>query len=279
MSEDGVGTGDPMAAEFDVVPGWTVEAVRELGAEHALPAACRGSGGPGALRWLAEQLGLRAGTSLLDSGAGMGGPAELAAGDTGAHVVLAEPMTGACRAAVALFGRPTVVALGEALPFGADTFDVAWSLGVLCASDEQAGLVAELARVVRPGGAAGLLVYTRRVPHPDEQPEGNHFPTRDELDELLTAAGLQVRVQADLADLPAAGPLWTRRSDEIDALVERDHGDDPRWAAADAQHRVMARLIGSEQVGGTLLVADVPRAQVLPRCPGAPPPGRLPSRS
>ncbi len=59
-----------MNAEFAVLPGSTVDTVRQLGAEHALPPACRGSGGRGALRWLAAQLGLHEGSTLLDSGAG-----------------------------------------------------------------------------------------------------------------------------------------------------------------------------------------------------------------
>lgn len=257
MSNDQPGTGEPLHAEFDVVPGWTVQAVRELGAAHALPAACRGSGGPGVLRWLATQLGVRAGTSLLDSGAGMGGPAALAAGDTGVQVVLAEPMAGACRAAAALFGRPTVVALGEQLPFAAGSVDAAWSIGVLCVSGDQPGLLAELARVVRPGGAVGLLVYTRRVPHLDEQPDGNHFPTPDGLDAMVSAAGLRLRARAELADLPEPHPWWTQRAAAVDALVQQHHGDDPRWATADAQQQIMGRLLASGQVGGTLLVADV----------------------
>src|SRR3954451_20305898 len=66
---------DAMEAEFDTVAGWTEEAVRALGPEHAVPAGCRGSGSEGALRWLADRLELRPGTRLLDSGAGVGCPA------------------------------------------------------------------------------------------------------------------------------------------------------------------------------------------------------------
>ncbi len=258
MSDDGLGMGEAMSAEFDVMPGWTVQAVRELGPGHALPAACRGSGGPAVLRWLTTQLGLRPGMSLLDSGAGMGGPSAFAARHTGVHVVLAEPMTGACRAAVDMFNLPTVAAVGEQLPFRVDTVDAAWSIGVLCTSNDQPGLLAELARVVRPGGTVGLLVYTRRVPHLDEHPDGNHFPTPDELDELIEAAGLQTRLRSDLTDLPGPDTSWTQRAKKVDAAIERNHGHDPRWAAAETQHQIMGRLLDSGQVGGTLLVADTP---------------------
>lgn len=255
MNADQAETDDAMDAEFDVVPGWTVQAVRQLGAEHALPAACRGSGGPGTLGWLAVQLGLHEGSILLDSGAGMGGPAALAARDTGARVVVAEPMLGACRAAVDLFALATVAAVGQQLPFAAGTFDAAWSLGVLSTSTDQPSQLAELARVVRPGGAIGLLVYTRRVDHLDEQPDGNHFPTPDELAAMLAAAGLHTRAEADLDDLPDPTPGWTHRAEAVDKWIKHHHGDDPGWDQADIQQQVMARLIGSGQVGGSVVVA------------------------
>ena len=41
---------EPMVEEFDTVASWTADAVQELGQDHALPAACRGSGSPAALR-------------------------------------------------------------------------------------------------------------------------------------------------------------------------------------------------------------------------------------
>ena len=56
---------------------WTADAVEELGADYALPAACRGSGSPAALEWLADRMRLAPGMRLLDSGAGVGGPARL----------------------------------------------------------------------------------------------------------------------------------------------------------------------------------------------------------
>ena len=66
---------EPMVEEFDTVASWTADAVEELGQDHALPAACRGSGSPAALRWLADRMGLAPGMRLLDSGAGLPGAA------------------------------------------------------------------------------------------------------------------------------------------------------------------------------------------------------------
>ena len=70
---------DAMAAEFGTVAEWTAEAAVELGQDYYIPAACRGSGSPAALDWLIEHLDLAPGDTLLDCGAGVGGPAAYAA--------------------------------------------------------------------------------------------------------------------------------------------------------------------------------------------------------
>ena len=48
------GQDEDQTDEFDVAARWTAESVGRLGPDHAIPAACRGSGGPGALAWLAQ---------------------------------------------------------------------------------------------------------------------------------------------------------------------------------------------------------------------------------
>lgn len=245
---------DAMADEFDTVPAWTVAAIEELGASHAIPAACRGSGNPAALTWLAEHMGLDASTTLLDVGAGMGGGAEYAALTRGSEVRLVEPMLGACRAARRLFGQPTVVASGEHLPLMDDAVDAVWSLGVLCSSDAQQKMLAEMRRVVRPAGVVGLLVYIKTVTDLPEQPDGNEFPTRDELLGLIRAAGLRIEEQADLDDFDDVPDIWKQQVQEVDDLVAARHRHDRRWQTADEQQSSMARLIGDGLVLGTLAV-------------------------
>ena len=117
---------EAMEAEFDTVAGWTEEAVRALGPEYAVPSGCRGSGSEGALRWAADRLDLGTGTRMLDSGAGVGGPAGWLAAERGVRPVCAEPMAAAVRASRRLFGLPSVVALGQQLPFIDGAFDEAW---------------------------------------------------------------------------------------------------------------------------------------------------------
>jgi len=247
---------EAMADEFDTMAAWTADAVAELGQGHAIPAACRGSGSPAALEWLAARLRLRPGMRLLDCGAGVGGPAELAARRFGVAPVLAEPMIHACRASTRLFGRPVVAAGGEQLPFASGVFDAVWSLGVLCTVADQASLLAEVRRVARPAALVGLLVFLRTAPRLPEQPEGNHFLSADELDCLLAARGLAVIERAELADFPAPEPDWQAAADRVEAVIERRHGSDPRWLTARRQEQIIGRLISDGLVAGRLLVLD-----------------------
>ncbi len=140
-------------------------------------AACQGSGTPMALEWLGRRMRFGPGVSLLDCGAGMGGPAQIVAARFGVAPVLVDPMPGACRAVHRLFNHPTAVAAGSALPFASGSFAAAWSLGVLCAVESKRALLDELVRTVCPGGPVGLLVFVRLGDRARlEAPAGNTFP-------------------------------------------------------------------------------------------------------
>jgi SAM-dependent methyltransferase len=243
------------ADEFDVSAGWAAEAIAELGREYALPAACRGSGSPDALRWLGEQMRLRPGLRLLDSGAGMGGPAQFAVDNFAVTPTLVEPMRRAALAAARLFGLATVNADGAQLPIRDNSFQSAWSLGVLCTSADQLGLLAELRRVVEPGAPVGLLVFVRGDAPIDAGPEDDDFPTVERLHDLLHEAGLQVRSQAELNQFPAP-PSWTARAEAVSARVRQEHGADERWRVAARQQQLIAHLLESGQVTGRLLVTE-----------------------
>ena len=244
-----------MEDEFGVAAQWTEEAVRALGPGYAVPAGCRGSGSVGSLRWLADRLALRPGDLLVDAGSGVGGPAGWVAGDRQVRPVCCEPMVGAVHASRHLFGLPSAVALGQALPLADGVTMAAWSLGVLCTTSDKAGALAELARVLRPGGRLGLLVFVQVVDAlPTPAPEGNEFPTDAELDGLLDAAGLDVldRAPADLHDNP---PGWDDAAGAVDAEVRRRHGDDPRYRRSARQAGRMGELLAADALRPTLVVA------------------------
>ena len=246
---------EAMEAEFDTVAGWTEEAVRALGPEHAIPAGCRGSGSAGALRWLADRMELRPGARVLDAGAGVGGPAGWLAAERGLRPVCAEPMAAAVQASARLFGLPSVVALGQHLPFRDGQFDAAWCLGVLCTTSDKAVALAELRRVLPDGARLGLLVFVADAPLPPPLPEGNEFPAGEELLDLLDGAGFTLldSTEADLGDSP---PEWSARADAVEAEVARRHGDDPRFQEAQEQSGRVGRLLSGGGLRPWLGVAE-----------------------
>jgi SAM-dependent methyltransferase len=254
---------EAMEAEFDTVAGWTEEAVRALGPDYAIPAGCRGSGSQGALRWLADRLDLSSDTRMVDSGAGVGGPAGWLAAERGVRPVCAEPMAAAVRASRRLFGLESVVAPGQQVPFADGSFDAAWCLGVLCTTSDKAGALAELRRVLRPGGRLGLLVFVADGPLTPPLPDGNEFPSEAELLDLLTAAGFELRErsEADLADSPQE---WTERADAVDAEVERRHGADPAFRQAKENAKRVGRLLSAGELRAWLGIATVARLDVCP---------------
>jgi SAM-dependent methyltransferase len=157
------------------------------------------------------------------------------------------------RAARTLFGFPVVQALGSALPFSDAAVDAVWSLGVLCTTPLQLELLSEIRRVVRPPGRVALLAFVAREPLA-RQPEGNHFPSADELAGLLEAAGLDIQARRCTANLPAIPADWTHRVETVtDALTER-YGDSTHWQIAERQGRRMADLLEDGKITGELLV-------------------------
>ena len=243
-----------MEAEFDTLAEWTAEAALDLGPDYFLPAGCRGSGRPAALRWLIDRLEITAADRMLDCGAGVGGPAGFAAQETGVRPILSEPQAGACRAARRLFGLPTVQA-GSELPFADGSFDVGWSLGVLCTVDDQPLLLRDLHRVLAPGARLGLLVFVAQHAPLSTQPAGNNFPTDDGLRDLLSEAGFQLLNSASEGDFTALPTHWQERADAVDAELERRHRDDPAWQVASQQSAVIGRLLDNKELVGTLVVA------------------------
>ena len=239
---------EAMDAEFDTVAEWTAQVALDLGPDYYVPAGCRGSGSPTALDWLIDELDLTAEESLLDCGAGVGGPAAYAAQAVGVTPLLIEPEAGGCRAARTLFGFPVVQAVGSALPLADATVDAAWSLGVLCTTPHQLELLTELRRTVRSPGRIALLAFVARQSVADEQPEGNHFPSVDRLTQLVNDAGLRIHAWRSTADVPAIPQDWTRRVDAVtDALAER-HGTSQTWQLAERQSRQIADLLCDEKV-------------------------------
>ena len=246
---------DEMAAEFDTMPVWTTQAVASLGSSYAVPGACRGSGTPSALEWLLRGLRPAPGEVLLDVGAGMGGPAKFAQLSTGARPVLVDPSLGACLASRELFDAAASCAVGERLPFADNAFRVAWCLGTICTTAAQDALVAELGRVVRPGGRLGLLTVVRADGGRFEPPSGNHFPTVGRLHAMLAAADLEVVAERPSDSFAEAPRTWRAAEDKVARLVEERHHRDPRFEATLRQEATMDALRSAGHIAGLVTLA------------------------
>jgi ubiquinone/menaquinone biosynthesis C-methylase UbiE len=246
---------DPLDSEFDTVAGWTEEAVGELGPDYAVIAACRGSAHPAALGWLAEQLGLRSQTRLLDSGGGIGGPAAWWAQNFGAHAVVTDPMPSAMGAAHRLFGLPTAIATSQQLPCRDASFDAAALLGVLSVTDDKAGVIREKRRILRPGGRLGLLVYARQQDRLDEQPVDTSFASWDEVQAMLNDNGFTINDSAFVDELPESPSMWREREAAVEQLLAQRHGGDERWRQAQRQSELIGQLIARGLVRATLAIA------------------------
>jgi SAM-dependent methyltransferase len=246
---------EEMAAEFGTVAGWTEEAVEALGPDYAVPAGCRGSGSPAALRWLADALQLRSGVAFLDDGAGVGGPAGWLVQDRAVRAVCAEPSAEATGACLRLFGLPVVQAESEALPFAAASFDAAWSLGVLCTLDDKAAALAELRRVLRPAGRLGLLVFAAEGALTGPQPEGNSFPLRSDLPRLLAEAGFDVVAQLPARELPEPDEDWAQRAAAVEEQMASRHGGSRPWQQAAEQQEKVGGLLERRELTAVLLHA------------------------
>lgn len=241
-----------MNDEFDTVAGWTAQAALALGTDCYEPAGCRGSGGPATLDRLLDRLDLAPGDLLIDVGAGVGGPAGYAARTRGVRALLLEPEPAACRASLQLFGLPTLRASATCLPVADGAAAGVWSLGVLCTIDEQRTALRELRRVARPGAIIAMLVLEAQGELP-ERPEGNVFPTADQLASDLEAVGLRLTWRDEMTPPSEETEDWQRRSDLVDAELEQRHGNDEAWRTAEEQSATIGRLLGQGALVGRLL--------------------------
>ncbi len=233
---------DSAAAEFHTLAEWTAEVALDLGHNFHIPAGCRGSGSPAVLDWLIGQLNLSADETLLDCGAGVGGPAAYAA-QRGVRPVLVEPQAGGCRAARTLFGLPALQADAAALPVADDAFDAAWALGVLCTTEDQLELLGELRRAVRPPGRIGLLVLVARELSPPGEPEDSFFPTAESLSELLQRAGLRVDAWRSAAEIWEPPLRWQQQVEAVEAEMRARHDGDEAWQVAEHQTELIGQLL------------------------------------
>jgi SAM-dependent methyltransferase len=250
-----VSSDETFELEFNRVARWTADVIAAGAPEDAIPGACNGSGRPSALAWLADALGIGPSTRLVDTGAGLGGPAAWLRRHYAGLPVVAEPMRDAARGAHRLFDLPAVVAWSHQLPLAATSFDAALALAVLSTAGDKPAYLREVHRILRPGGGLGLLEYVTTtgphdVPADDDVPANNEFLAPAELDGLLDEAGFRVVDTVYEDDLAPSPPEWAQAEQRVDRLLHEAHAGDPGLAEAAEEQARFGRLLAD----GTLRV-------------------------
>jgi hypothetical protein len=118
---------------------------------------------------------------------------------------------------------------------------------VLCTLSDKAAAFGELRRVLVDGARLGLLVFVADGPLTGPLPEGNEFPSTEEVHRLLARTGFELVSEAE-ADLDDSPPEWDERADAVDAEVARRHGDAPELAQAREQAGRVGRLLGAGEL-------------------------------
>lgn len=243
-------------AEFGTLAGWTAELLAGRDRAAVLAGTCRGSGSPAALAWLAESLRLDPDTTLLDVGAGLGGPLSWAAERYSVRPIGLEPMTDAAIGCHRLFGLTTVVAGAAAVPLADRSVDAAWALGVLDTIDRPAAALREVRRVLRDDGRLGVLAYVAKRELDDSTtPDGNQFQTLAELEATLGDAGFVAIDRLPGGRLADAPIDWQAAEQRIQAELEAHHSGDERWIEASTQEDRFRRLLDAGDVSMCLIYA------------------------
>jgi SAM-dependent methyltransferase len=163
---------------------------------------------------LAELAGVEAGLSVLDVGAGLGGPARLLASRYGCRVTAIDLTKDYCEISQLLTQATGLAALVEVrqgdalnLPFADESFDLVWTQHVSMNIADKLRMYQEVARVLAPGGrfaffdvvAGGVSPIHFPVPWAAD-PSISFLETPEQMGVLLDEAGFTPVVWQDLTD-------------------------------------------------------------------------------
>jgi cyclopropane fatty-acyl-phospholipid synthase-like methyltransferase len=176
-----------------------------------------------ATRELAERAGLKAGMTVLDLGCGIGGPARTLAAEYGCTVTGIDLVAEYVKAAEMLTAQ---VGLSDRvrfrhgdmaeMPFDDESFDVVWALHTTMNVEGKAGLLSEVARVLKPGGLFAIYeVFSGDGGAPfypvpwASGPAIDFLVPMDEMRRLMTAGGF---TELSWEDVSSVSLDWIKRS-------------------------------------------------------------------
>jgi ubiquinone/menaquinone biosynthesis C-methylase UbiE len=226
-------------------------------------------GGLGAVDVLAEQAGIGSSTRVLDVCSGMGGPARYLAHRLGCRVIgldITESRHAAAVRLTALVGLEHLVdfRLGNALdmPFADAAFDVVIGQEAFAHVPDKPRLIAECARVVRPGGVIAFTDILRReglsAAEFERLQSGMTFQSLETLDgyrRLLARSGCAVVGRDDLSAWwteVLKGRLAMYRALENTTVARFGAAHFEKW---DATYAFFVGLFAAGRLGGGRFVA------------------------
>ncbi|MGH2748649.1 MAG: class I SAM-dependent methyltransferase [Actinomycetota bacterium] len=233
--------------EFGHYSEWLVDAAVALAVDDRVPVACRGTGDPGLFARLAAGLKLTGGEKVLDVGCGIGGPMAWLARERAVDVVGVDVMEPTVKGLGRLFpSLSAVVATSRALPFRTGVFDAAWIIGALEMIGHKREALAEISRVLAPGGrlAVYTLVASCRV---SDSPRADRFEEPDHLLQEMRGAGFEV-ARAGGSALPSPPERWTELSEAVHEEVGRVHSADPGLALVRGELVKLGRLLREKTI-------------------------------
>ena len=144
---------------FEAMAGLRAQVIEDLGlsGEDRMAAAAEGAGYPGALVVLADALRRAHCRTVADLGGGLGGASQWLAEQIGAMVTVVERSPASALAGRRLFPeRPVIIGGVDAVPLATASVDAVTLLGVVSLVPDDAPLLDEAARLLRPGGLLAL---------------------------------------------------------------------------------------------------------------------------
>jgi SAM-dependent methyltransferase len=230
-------------AEFGHYAGWVVDSIQQIGFPDPIAAACRGTGNPSLLEHLAAGLMVGHGSLVLDVGLGLGGPGEWLVRRHACRLVGVDIMLQAAQGARRLFGDVQVaVASTRSLPFGDQTFDGAWALGVIEMLADKERAFREIVRVLVPGARVVLYDFVANEARIHNPPAADRFESADDITRKLKEAGLDVLRSEAVPYLSPPPDEWRAAIEKVRQHIRDEHDGDPRFGVAEEERNNFNRL-------------------------------------
>jgi SAM-dependent methyltransferase len=218
------------------------------------------------IRALAESAGVRPGVSVLDLCCGVAGPGRYVTRELGCDYLGVDSSESAVVFARERAGSlPCRFEVREIPPLPHGTFDVVLLLETMLAFEDKEALLAEVARVLRPGGT---FTFTLEEGKPLTASERSRMPAADtvwltpleEIHAMLARAGFVVRWERDWSDSHRAVAGALADAYEADAASIAEQIGARPLAELVAGHRLWSEWLAAGRVRKFAVVAAHPVA-------------------